>query len=307
MKKIEKILIIPTKTALLPEVDVYKRFFSARNIDVDVAGERNKNNVSQNEYSIIWQFMGIGLHSVNSDQILVHEYQSLSTPPFSRAKNQIKKVINRKPSIRIFQNRFIADTLKFKDNVSSFFRPMGIDTSFFPKKDVSLKKYDFVYSGAINSSRNVLENIDLISEIFPQKKILLIGSNSNEVAKYVASHHNIYSVGKVQYSEVPRYLRQAEYGLNIVPNIFPYSTQMSTKLLEYCAVGLKIISFPTDDAMSLEKIYGGKFLYLDRQNRNSIAKGIAKYPFKTPDVSSFLWERIMNQVVENFRIHGIYL
>ncbi len=54
--------------------------------------------------------------------------------------------------------------------------------------------------------------------------------------------NHITVTGKVPHHEVPAHLRRARCALNLVPDQIPYSEQTSTKLLEYCAIGLPVIS-----------------------------------------------------------------
>ncbi len=102
----------------------------------------------------------------------IHEYQSLSTPPYAHLKNIIKNFSNRKPNGRIFLNHFL-----FKDKIPSINRDMGIDKNLFirsPRKPI----YDLIYSGSIAGRPGLIEELLRLAKI--NLKILIVGSISNE-------------------------------------------------------------------------------------------------------------------------------
>jgi glycosyltransferase involved in cell wall biosynthesis len=73
-------------------------------------------------------------------------------------------------------------------------------------------------------------------------RTLLIGSMPALLQRQFQAFTHITVTGKVPHHEVPVHLRRARCALNLVPDQIPYSEQTSTKLLEYCAIGLPVIS-----------------------------------------------------------------
>ncbi len=73
-------------------------------------------------------------------------------------------------------------------------------------------------------------------------RTLLIGSTPAPLQRQFQAFTHITLTGKVPHHEVPAQLRRARCALNLVPDRLPYSEQTSTKLLEYCAIGLPVIS-----------------------------------------------------------------
>jgi glycosyltransferase involved in cell wall biosynthesis len=72
--------------------------------------------------------------------------------------------------------------------------------------------------------------------------LLLIGEVSDEIYENYRYCENITFTGRVLYEDVPKYASQAVYGINYMPDKYPYNLQTSTKLLEYLSMGLKVIT-----------------------------------------------------------------
>jgi hypothetical protein len=49
-------------------------------------------------------------------------------------------------------------------------------------------------------------------------------------------------MGPVSRDQLPEIYKNARFGLNYTPDIYPYNVQTSTKTLEYLASGLGVIS-----------------------------------------------------------------
>ena len=129
----KKIAIIPTKNAYLPDIDVYKKLFSKYSLNVEVIHKPDK--IILKDFHVIWRFMGVDtIYLPSNNQLLFHEYQSGSVNPFPRFKNKIKKMINLKPDIRIFQSQLVEKSFSFNDSIKTFFRPMGFSKDFLLDK-----------------------------------------------------------------------------------------------------------------------------------------------------------------------------
>lgn len=168
----------------------------------------------------------------------IHEYQSLSTPPYAKVKNYAKKLINKPPSGRIFLNDFVHRDLNFNDNIPFLYRDMGVDENLF-QKPIDNPLYDIVYCGSI-SGRSGL--IDVLLRLAQTYKVVVVGQLSNQEKLVLCDIVNITILGKVTRDELPEIYRNCKYGLNYTPDIYPYNIQTSTKTLEYLASGLGVIS-----------------------------------------------------------------
>lgn len=231
----KKILFLHPGKANLPEISIYKKFFFRYHF----VNCQDLSSYSLSDFDLIWQFMGVDLHFRKSIPT-IHEYASLSVGRGNRIKDLMKRWLNARPSMRIFLNSSIRDAYGFADGVPYCYRDMGVDRRFFEASDSEIM-YDFVYVGAMNSSRNFHNVLDFFVRN-PKHSILLIGKPSDDLYDAYKRYPNIIFAGTVSYQDVPRLAKQARYALNYIPNKYPYSLQTSTKLLEYVAMGMKVIT-----------------------------------------------------------------
>lgn len=169
--------------------------------------------------------------------IEIHEYQSLSTPPYAKLKNFSKKILNSKPAGRIFLNNFVHQDLNFNDKIPYIYRDMGVDKALFqtPSKN---PLYDIIYCGSISSRPGLIENLLKLAKSY---KVVVVGA-VNEREQALLRVKNITLLGRVSRNQLPEIYRNARFGLNYTPDAYPYNIQTSTKTLEYLASGLGIIS-----------------------------------------------------------------
>ncbi|MBU1310754.1 MAG: glycosyltransferase [Gammaproteobacteria bacterium] len=225
--------------AQLPEIRAYCDYFSGR-YQVSVA-----NSVADlHRYDIIWFFMGCYRYRPLPHQFMVHEYASLSTPPFARLKDQVKQWCNSTPQLRVFQNPQQSEQLSFNDNIPQRYRDMGIAGHFSAEPDCE-KRCDLIYTGTMDKSRQLHIALDLLLELNPLASIWLVGQPSAYLQRRYKSYTNVRFLGSVENSQIPELLSQARFGLNFIPDVYPYQLQTSTKLLEYAACGLPVIGNKT--------------------------------------------------------------
>lgn len=286
---LKNILFIRSQNAYLPEIDAYIKYFNKT--DEFKAYDSSKIDKSDyNDFELIWEFKGFG-GLKNKKQVLIHEYASLSTGSFPFLKNMLKAKYNYEPNLRIFLNENVQKGFSFNDNVDYCYRDMGIDENFL-KVGNSAKEYDFVYIGAISKSRG----IDKLLKKFTTKdngKLCLIGSVDDEIYSSYKNNKSLIFTGKVSYSDVPEIASKAIYGINYIPNIYPFNIQTSTKLLEYLALDLKVVSTNYKWIMEFEKQHKCSFYKL---NNEFDTKLIEKHSYISGfEAKDFLWDKIIEQ------------
>lgn len=221
------------KNAYTPEAYAYEKYLILKGHKVQLDYILDPNN-DVNIY-----FMGLRpfWKEREGKAIEVHEYQSLSTPPYAKLKNFSKKVINTKPAGRIFLNNCVYQNLKFNDNIPYIYRDMGIDESLFQApSDTPL--YDIVYCGSVSGRKGLIEILINLSKKY---KVVVVGKlTDNE--KNLLNNKNITILSQVNRAELPDIYRNCRFGLNYTPNIYPFNIQTSTKTLEYLAAGLGVVS-----------------------------------------------------------------
>lgn len=298
-----EILILHPAKANLPELQAYSNYFSEVynvTISTDYTQDISK-------FDIIWIIMGTkSIKKRRRDQILIHEYASLSTGKFPRAKNFIKKVIVNRPDIRIFLNEFVKKEMGFKDNIEYCFRDMGISKLFLDKEFTYPIKYDFVYVGDISKERKM----DIFLKNFIVRhntKLLLVGNYDIDIYNNFVKYDNLTFAGKVPYDNVPQKILQARYAINFIPNEYPYNLQTSTKLQEYIALGMNVITTDGEWVRSFEKENDCKFFYMNIDGY-SFDDGYKSFEYKSfLNGSDYLWESVLEEsgilkTIESFEV-----
>ena len=221
------------KNAYTPEAYAYEKYLKKLGHQIQLDYELDPNN-DLNIY-----FMGTRpfWKKKQGRAIEVHEYQSLSTPPYAHFKNFAKKIVNKQPNGRVFLNEFVYRDLSFSDNIPYIYRDMGVDEALFQSPSEN-PLYDIVYCGSI-AGRNGL--IEVLRRLAGNYKVVVVGQVS-DLESSLLKHENITILGRVERKDLPEIYRNARYGLNFTPNIYPYNIQTSTKTLEYLASGIGVIS-----------------------------------------------------------------
>jgi len=288
----KKIAIVHKGNAYIPEATIYKTLLSKYGFQVEYC--KTDAELFENDYDIVWHIMGTDVSSFGKkDRFIIHEYLSLSVPPFARFKNQIKRRLNRLPDIRVFNGNTIETEFRFQDGVRHIIRNPGIGDHFFTQV-FSERKYDFVYVGAMNKSRSTPKFFDWICRALPESSVLAIGSPPS-VRNLAIRYPNIQFMGQVAHKDIPGMLKSAEYGLNLMPNLYPYHIQPAYKLIEYCAAGLKVVTTDYPWANQFEKQHQGRFYKLDHKFENLGMEALSEFRFGTPDVSQLTWEQSFRQ------------
>ena len=102
---------------------------------------------------------------------------------------------------------------------------------------------------------------------FKASTILLIGDPPADLSNKFKDYPNIVFTGKVDYLKIPGLLHKCMYGINYIPNEYPFNVLTAVKLIEYCACGLKIISTDYEWVRNFEKRENAAFFYTNENFR----------------------------------------
>ncbi len=239
--------------------------------------------------------MGMDMSPKSKNRLKIHEYISLSLPPLPRFKNSIKYYFNTKPDLRIFQNFDVKRELGFSDQVPYLFRDAGLGSHFFDPLQTTKKEYDFVYLGAMDTSRRIHVLLNHFCQKLKNHKLLVIGEPPINLYNKYKFERNIYFAGKQSYQDIPSLLRKATYGLNYIPPRYPYYYQPSLKLIEYCAAGLNIITTSYHWVDTFEANHNGRFYKVTESLNDLSFENLTTFDFITPDVKHLQWDLILNK------------
>jgi hypothetical protein len=287
--KIKSIAIETTNKAFLPESFAYRDYFRKHGYICDFV---EKGNPEILDYDASFIFHGFHPFWKKYSKFVVGEYHSLSTGRFSRVKDFIKRIFNVRPNLYVFLNEELRNKMWFSSNINYITRSMGYDEENCRELEGYCKKFDIVYCGSFREGL-LTYIIKLANMGF---SIVVVGFDSK------ITHKNIKFLGRKSPEDAKSIIFQAKYGLNYTPNIFPLNIQDSTKVIEYCALGLGVITNRYQWINEFEKLRLGQFLSLDKVNR---IEDVHNFTFIIPDVSDLDWRVILKNThlikkIENF-------
>lgn len=276
----------------LPEITAYIDFIN-NNLD-GWQGYDSKylGHYNPNDFDVMWRFMGFD--RTGEGRTVIHEYNSLSTGMLPGLKNQIKKMVNVKPAARIFLNDIVKSHFGFKDNIPNTVRDMGINKQFFINAESQDKEYDFVYSGSLTDRGSIIfKALEHFTSDLNDASLLVIGNVPDDIHKEFGTKNNITFTGRLAYADVPAAACKARYGLNLMPDIFPLNTQTATKVIEYCALGLPIVTSDYGWVRHFEQTRQGAFYFLKDDFSNFTLRDIEPFVFDVPAVDDLEWDSLI--------------
>ncbi|HMO38448.1 MAG TPA: glycosyltransferase family 4 protein [Saprospiraceae bacterium] len=285
-----RIAFIHPGSAYLPEIEAYQAFLGQHGFLSEVFVQPRPEQLP--DFAVEWHFMGMDRLPRVPGRLKIHEYISLSLPPFARWKNRLKRYLNPRPDLRIFHNHLIKKELRFKNKTPFRFRDAGIGAHFFGYQTAE-KRYDFVYHGAMDKARRLDILLQIFSERFPAHTLLLVGEPGEALRRRFGHVTNVHFAGQVPYTQIPHWLQQARYGLNYIPPVYPYDRQPSLKLLEYCALGLPVVTTNYTWARQFAKARAGHFFVIKNDWSNFYPQHIDAFIYHTPTVNDLQWNIIL--------------
>lgn len=273
---IKSIAIEKSEKAFLPEAYAYRNYFRQNGYVCDFVDRNSKEALN---FDAIILFHGFHPFWRKYPRFVISEYHSLSTGSFNKLKNILKRTLNVRGDLYIFLNEDVRKNMFFTSKTNHIIRGMGYSSDLISVKSHE-KKFDIIYSGSyrpgLEDHINTLANLGL--------KIAVVGFD------YKSKNSNIISFGKVEPSEVIHLISQAKYGLNYTPNIFPLNIQDSTKVIEYCAAGLGVITNRYKWINDFEQSTKASFLSLNDIHKR---EDVIKFDFKSPNISHLSWSSIL--------------
>lgn len=285
--------ILGTPSFHAPEIQAYTHFFTGLGMECETFYHYGPKDIRG--FDIEWRLMGLDTRPRENGRMKIHEYASLSSPPLGRWKDRIKKVANVRPDLRIFLSPTVKKLSGFGEDVPFAFRDMGLAPAFFKSCPEEEKKFDLVYSGSLDAERRPKKYIRALYRQWPDCRLLLLGSISDELRQWMRQYPNVQAVGRTPYWEVPNFLCQARFGLDFRPDVYPLNIQTSTKLLEYCALGLPVISTPYAWLQTFQQESGARFFILSRALDNLTPEAITSFDYRLPNLYNRIWEKVITR------------
>ena len=283
--------------AYLPELQAYANFVQSHGHQAQI---HRTLSTLPTDAAVLWSMCGKLTHQLARrypTAIHIHEYASASVPPMAWVKDQIKRRRHPIPNYRIFQNAWVQQRMGFTDGVPCEYRDMGIAPYFFDgPDDKQPPEFDFVYLGEMRRLLHFIPVFDTLA--FLRRSVLLVGQVPEDLRQLFAHHANLTILGGVPHAEVPAQLRRARFGLNLVPQQLPYSKQTSTKLIEYCAAGLPVVTTDYSWVRKFELDHKARFAFIpksaiDASYPDFFGLRLDQQTLLVPNVRSLEWPRIL--------------
>ncbi len=281
------IAFVHNNKAFLPGLYGYRQFFARYGVHCEVV---TPDELSITHRNIEWFFLGSDISKPREGIFKIHEYPSSSLPPFRKWKDWVKSFFNTQPDFRIFQNQFVKDALGFHDAIPFGMRELGIPAEWLAPLPKFSKEYDFIYIGDISVSRRMKELLEIFTKTLTDRTILILSHRYEELSNQYKDFKNIVFKGPVQKDQVREYLLKSRFAFNYIPDIAPFNRQTSTKLLEYIACKIPIISTQYQWMEEFQKKEGGNYFYLDKDLSNLQWDAINQFDYQFPDLSGWTWE-----------------
>lgn len=286
--KIKRIAIEVTTNAFLPEAYAYRDYFIEKGFECNFV---NKGDPSLLNYDCVLLFHGFHPFWKKYPKFIIGEYHSLSTGRYNRIKDLVKRLLNVRSSVYIFLNEDVRRKMWFSNKINYTTRSMGYSEKDFESFKNEEKKFDIVYSGSYRKG---------LWEVI--KKLADLGLSIAVVGPEIPFEHElITSFGHKKPVEARRIISQAKYGLNYTPDVFPLNIQDSTKVIEYCAAKIGVITNRYKWVNDFERDRNANFLSLDKVVE---IESVKKYAFVVPDVSDLGWDVLMEKSNVVYKINN---
>ncbi len=287
-----RVLFQRTGRAHLPEVDAYVSYLR-RSPEVEAVDSAAEPDARPADVDVVWRFMGLDRAGAPGRR-LVHEYNSLSTGRWPRLRNRLKQTLNIRPDFRVFLSPAVREGFAFTDGVPWGLRDMGVaECFFFAPPPMVTRPFDFVYAGSLSRARQSHTLLRHFDRCPGAGRLLVVGEVPAALARRFGRSGRITFTGRVPYADVPSCLARARWGVNLIPERYPLNIQTSTKLLEYFAAGLGVVSTAYAWSTAFARSRGARVFWLEADLANLTAATVATFAPQPAAVDDLRWDRVI--------------
>ncbi|RKT99456.1 glycosyltransferase [Burkholderia sp. Nafp2/4-1b] len=250
-----KVFILHPGKANYPEIAAYGRRLRAHGFEVFDGNLDAYALFPDQDTCILWCIMGF-YRALPPARFVIHDYRSLSVGRLAAVKDRVKRVLNVRPDLRIFQNERMRDAMAFHDDVRALLLPMGVPDWIFNPADADGDRAApggtaaaptpsgrFCYIGEMSRERGFHKVLAAYRDARRDASdtLVLVGNPEPEIRAAFADTPGIHFVGRVSQPDALRIVRDSDYAVCFFPYHRPHCFQTPTKLLEYASLGKKIV------------------------------------------------------------------
>jgi hypothetical protein len=279
--------IVHRGRAFLPEVHAYKEYLEhCGHFEVDVHIDVRR---ACRTCDVVIVMMGFHpfWKSAGDCSILV-EYHSLSTGRLRRLKDLVKRALGTRGDWYIALDQNVVKRLRLPAD-RTLIRPMGVPNALLTQRTLSTREFGAIYAGSVGRP-GVLEHLCQLAAL--GLPVHVYGNTPEAGASLRSRSANIVPHGVVPQDVVIEAMLTLEFGINYTPDRHPWNAQDSTKVLEYAAAGLKIITNRYAWVNEFEAAREARFL--DIESVRSLDE-IQRFDFVTPNVADLEWSQVLDR------------
>lgn len=254
-----KLFILHTGKANYPEIGAYTAYFQMKGYDVQSGTVDEYRKVHDQRNYVLWCIMGFYPKRLSS-RYVIHDYRSLSVGSHIIVKDTAKKLLQPRPELRIFQNESMSRLMRFNDGVETILLPMGVPDWIFSceaSRNSSLPSGTYCYMGEITRERGVHKLLaGFVSSGRTSETLVLVGAVEKEIADTYQNAPGIIFTGKLPQRDALDVVQNCTFAISTIPYTRPYNVQTPTKLLEYAALGKRIICNDSPSNLNAAKAFG---------------------------------------------------
>ncbi|WP_144108533.1 glycosyltransferase [Paraburkholderia sp. BCC1886] len=254
-----KIFILHPGKANYPEIDAYTKYFSDNGCEVASGTLDEYKKIEDPEEHVLWCIMGFYPRTPPA-KFVIHDYRSLSVGRNSALKDSIKKRFHPRPDLRIFQNESMRTMMGFDDSVDTIYLPMGVPDWIFATngdRNQTLPSGTYCYLGEITRERGFVGFIaDFLAAKRESDTLVLIGPVEKEISDAYLKSPGVLFTGRLSQRDALAVVRNCEIAVSTIPYKRPYNVQTPTKLLEYAALGKRIICNDSPSNLNAAAAFG---------------------------------------------------
>ncbi|NVN82670.1 MULTISPECIES: hypothetical protein [unclassified Vibrio] len=275
-------LVHSHEKAFFPESNAYRKYFKSKE-DYRVEIFNSFDEASKESDCIIF-YCGFLPFWKNCDAKLIMEYHSLSTGRWPRLKNLVKRILNKRADGYIFLNESTQTGFYFNSVSNYCYRSMGYSNYQVPKSLDSLEQ-KIVYMGTVNR-QGVLSTI---------KKLAALGFELHIIGGELPEKiPNVITYPRMSQKDAYTIAASCTFGLNYTPDLYPYNIQDSTKLIDYCGLGMRVITNKYQWVYDFEIETNSCFYNVEDVITLSSFDEIDQLPYREGDYSKRAWEEVID-------------
>jgi hypothetical protein len=202
--------------------------------------------------SVCWHMMGFYPKRLDA-RLTIHDYRSLSLGKGMWIKDRVKELFCAKPDVRVIQPS-IEKYLHFSDRVQTYLLDVAISDFVldYSYHDSGHFEYDFCYIGSMTAERKMELVLDsFLSRFGGKKTFVLVGRADQYLIDRYDKVGGIRFLGAVPQRKAYEIVAVSKVAVAYFPDHAPHKFQTPTKLLEYAAIGSRILA--NRQIMNIEK------------------------------------------------------